>query len=696
MTNPPARGRRVELPHVGALDGLRGLAVVAVILYHAGVSWLPGGFLGVELFFVLSGYLITSLLLAEWLERGTIALPAFWARRARRLLPALVVLVIVVGLYYALDGNAQAVPGLLGDGLAALLYYSNWHQVAVGTNYFVASGPVSPFQHTWSLAIEEQFYALWPLIVLGSVSLVRSRRGSSAASLRALLGVALIGVAASALMCLLEFAGGAGIDRVYYGTDTRASGLLAGAALAIWLALRRSEGRAAINRRAGLSVAAVAGLALVFAAIRLANSSSAWLFPWGLLAVDAATVTVIAAAVLAPGTLASRLLSVAPLRATGRISYGLYLWHFPLFLWLDTGTTGLSGLSLLAVRVAVTVGVSIVSYVFVEQPIRQRRRPGWLIGSLAPVGAAAAIGSLLAASAATALPAAPAAIASVASASLAGDGPACTVSLTDTPGLGIAPGPLKSEQSFEYDALGDHSLTWSGSATRTFETCPPKRLLVIGDSIAFTIGLPMLQNEQHYGVEVADGAILGCAFSTRGQLDVDGVWQAPDDGCPDALQTWAADERQFHPAEVVIELGYRDEFDWRWNGQVVHLGEPAFDAYLQSQIDDYVKVLGTGGTRILFLTVPYVNPPAQSDGAPAPAASASRHALINGMLAKAAKLDPGRAAVLDVDKTLSPQGHYTTDVDGQVCRFDGIHISLFCAGLLEGQILPAARSLLDH
>jgi peptidoglycan/LPS O-acetylase OafA/YrhL len=706
---------------VGALDGLRGVAVISVILFHGGVTWLGGGFLGVELFFVLSGFLITSLLLAEWLERGTIALGAFWARRARRLLPALVLLVIAIGVYTA-AGNASVMPGLFGNGLAALLYYSNWHQIAAGTNYFAASGPVSPFQHTWSLAIEEQFYALWPPLVLASVWVVRRSGGSRSGTLRGLLLVALAGVVASAVQNALMFDGGTGLDRVYYGTDTRATGLLAGAALAILLALRRTTehdgeaqpragrfGRQVLgpaparalawvrgHERVAWGAVAIVALAVVLYAMRFATGSSAWMFPWGLLMIDLATVAVIASVVAAPGTIAERLLSARPLRATGRISYGLYLWHFPLFLWLDADDTGVSGVRLLALRVAITVGASVASYVLVEQPIRRRRCPAWLIGSLAPAGVGAAVASLFVASVAGALPNGPsnARIASLASSRFAGNGPACTVSLVDRPGYGVAPVPMKSEQAFEFNALGDHSLVWHGSAAKRFTTCPPKRILVIGDSIAFTIGLPMLEDEQSYGVEVANAAILGCAFSTRGDLDVNGVWQSPETDCASALPTWTARERQFHPDEVVIELGYRDEFDWRWNGRVVHLGEPNFDAYVQRQIDQFVSALRRGGTKILLLSVPFTDPPALSNGDAAPAASIQRHKLINSLLARAAVRAGRGAAFVDVDKTLSPHGHYTGELNGQVCRFDGVHISLFCANLLQEQILPAARRLL--
>jgi peptidoglycan/LPS O-acetylase OafA/YrhL len=229
----------VALPQYPGLDGLRALAVVAVLLYHGGVSWSGGGFLGVEMFFVLSGFLITSLLVAEWGRSGAIALRAFWARRARRLLPALFALVAAIGVYYALAGPTKAIPGLQGDGIATLLYISNWHQVAAGTNYFAASGPVSPLQHTWSLAIEEQFYLLWPVLVLAVLGFARRRGATQRRSLQVLLGLSLTGAVAAAVEMALLFDSGRGLDRVYYGTDTRATGLLLGASLAIALAIRQ-------------------------------------------------------------------------------------------------------------------------------------------------------------------------------------------------------------------------------------------------------------------------------------------------------------------------------------------------------------------------------------------------------------------------------------------------------------------------
>ena len=684
--------------------------MVAVLLYHGGVSWSGGGFLGVEMFFVLSGFLITSLLVAEWGESGRIALRAFWARRARRLLPALFALVAAIGIFYALAGPTKAIPGLQGDGIATLLYISNWHQVAAGTNYFAASGPVSPLQHTWSLAIEEQFYVLWPLLVLAVLGVARRRGASERRSLQVLLGLSLTGAAiASAEMALL-FASGRGLDRVYYGTDTRATGLLLGASLAIALAIRRradpthpsTQPATPTPRlsprwtRRTLSAASVLLLPLLAAGIVLADGDDAWVYPFGMLATDAVMVVLIAAVVFQPRALGARLLALAPLRAVGKISYGLYLWHFPLFLWLDEGSTGQHGTALLILRLGVTLAVSLLSYYVIEQPIRQRRRPAWVVRGLAPVGAGAAVVSLLMASAAASLPVGVPASAKLpkAPAHLAGsDGP-CEVSLSDSSALGMAPVGTDKAAKFEYAALGKSSLVWSGSTTKTFETCPPKRVLVVGDSLAFTLGLPMMDDEDRYGVQISNAALLGCAFSTKGQLNVNGTWEDPPAGCSTALTQWENDVKRVQAQEVVVELGYRDEFDWRWGDKTVHLGMPSFDTYLQRQIDHVVSVLSRGGVKVLFLSVPFTHPPDRADGTPSPAASSTRHAAINAMLSAEAERHPGSVQVLDIDKTVSPDNRYDARVKGQLCRFDGIHFSVFCAKLLEPTVLGEARKQL--
>ena len=701
----PRATRRVELTHWGGLDGLRGIAVAAVLLYHGGVTWAPGGFLGVEVFFVLSGFLITSLLLAEWSRSAAISLGAFWMRRARRLLPALFCLVAVIGLYYAAAGSSQAIPGLKGDGISALTYYSNWHQIAAGTSYFAASGPVSPLEHTWSLAIEEQFYLCWPILVGGVLWLAsRGRSRSDRRPLLVLLGLSVAGVFASAIDTALLFDGGKNLDRVYYGTDTRAASLLVGASLAIGLVVLRAGAARGWRpapgspRARAFGLGAAVALAGVLAATAFVNGSDGWLYPYGLLGLDLAVVTLIVAAVAFPASLAARVIAVRPLRALGKISYGLYLWHFPLFLWLTVSSVGVGGTELLLVRLTATVAISVASFFLIEQPIRQRRRPTWLIRALTPLAAGGAVAALLLASAADQLPVGVPAAATLPKPppGLAGKDPACTITLKDAPQYGLAPPPTSKETTFEYNALGYHQLRWSGTAQKTFQTCPPKSVLMVGDSMAFTLGLPWLEDEQKYGIQLADAALLGCAFTTaEGELDVDGTWTAQSTDCRNEVALWEREKQELHAKAVIVELGYRDQFDWKINGKVVHLGQPAFDAYVREQIDQFVRVLGAGGTKILFLSVPYTSPPNNPDGSPAPAADPARHQLINQMLQEAAREHPSNVQVLDLDQTVSPGDHYNATVNGQRCRFDGVHFSLYCAELVEPQVLGEVRKTLS-
>jgi peptidoglycan/LPS O-acetylase OafA/YrhL len=227
--------------HLPALNGLRGLAVMGVVAYHLQIGWARGGYLGVDLFFVLSGFLITTLLLEEWVGTGRVNLVAFWGRRARRLLPALFLVVLALALYLvcnALFGGPGAnglidLSGLRGDALATLLYVNNWHLIFAHQSYFAQFSTPSPLQHTWSLAIEEQFYLVWPPVLL--VLLKYGRRGWRRVGVT--LTVAL-GVGSSVLMAAL-FHPGVDPSRIYYGTDTRLFDLMAGATVAFLAAARR-------------------------------------------------------------------------------------------------------------------------------------------------------------------------------------------------------------------------------------------------------------------------------------------------------------------------------------------------------------------------------------------------------------------------------------------------------------------------
>ena len=345
-------------PHIAyrpGLDGLRAIAVAAVFLYHARIDWLPGGFLGVDLFFVLSGYLITSLLLVEWEARNRIDLRRFWLRRARRLLPALVV-VVLASLALAAIFARQDLAHTRSDAVSSLLYYTNWHEIIANHSYFNLMGNPSLLQHTWSLAIEEQFYIVWPLLLVPCLVLVGRRR---------LPMLVITGIAASAaLMWILYNPNGGDPSRVYYGTDTRAFLLLMGILLAlVWPWIQRL--RQAVPLLELLGVAALVGTVLLFRQMQEFNPT---LYRGGDLAA-AFCFVVLLAAVAHPRTGIGEALGVAPLRWVGERSYGIYLWHWPIIV-LVAGVNARPSVGIVVGEAALVLAVAALSYKFVEQPIR--------------------------------------------------------------------------------------------------------------------------------------------------------------------------------------------------------------------------------------------------------------------------------------------------------------------------------------
>jgi peptidoglycan/LPS O-acetylase OafA/YrhL len=358
---PPRLGYRPSL------DGLRAIAVTAVVLYHADVSWMRGGFLGVEVFFVVSGFLITALLIDERHHSGSISLRQFWTRRARRLLPALYLLLAVVSVA-ALLVYRDAAGRMGGDVLAALFYVSNWWQIFLDESYFAQAGRPPLLQHLWSLAIEEQFYVVFPgLFALG---MARIGRAKVAWTLLAL-------TLASAAWMAFRFEEFTDPSAVYYSTFTRASGLLAGALLAVLWAPWRARGEAAPSAGPTLDAIGVIGLVLVGWFFVRVNAFDPFIYRGGMLLLDVVCVVVIAVLVH-PACRLHKVLGVAPLRWIGLRSYSIYLWHWPIFMVtrpeLDLPFTGWP---VFVLRIGLTMGAAEVSYRYVEQPLRQGALGRW-------------------------------------------------------------------------------------------------------------------------------------------------------------------------------------------------------------------------------------------------------------------------------------------------------------------------------
>ncbi len=630
-----SRGRgRSLIPEVPALDGLRGIAIALVLVYHGGFGWSKGGFLGVEVFFVLSGFLITSLLVGEWRSTGRIRLGHFFERRARRLLPALFLLLLAIGLYAELIAPAGSGAAIRGDGLATLFYVANWHQMFADQGYFTltASAISTPLLHTWSLAIEEQFYIVWPLLVLVLLRWRRSPRMVAAVS-------AVLAAASAVEMALL--ADPPAYSRVYYGTDTRAQALLIGAALgAIWVGGRPLAGR--ISTRSG-TVLGAAGLAVVGWATFAIGYQDGWLYRGGFLAIDLAVAGVIAAATLVRSPLISGILSVPPLRALGRISYGLYLWHYPIFLALTR--TSLTGSGLFAVQVAVSLAAATVSFYVIEQPVRRGRllTSARLVAG-APAAALAVAASLL---------------------------------VSTSVGAAAAPG--------------------APSLAKAMQAPPPPakgiRVLLAGDSIALTLGFGLAAEERHYGVTMWDVGMLGCSYDSAGELEYLDYRTDEQSNCRNAVQTWSADAAKFHVQAVVVEMGYWDAADRTFDGGWTSVGSALFDSYLQSQVEHLIRVLGAGGAAVLLLTVPGTDSGSQPDGQPLPYDLVARHQEVNAVLARAVARFPGRAWLVDINPVVSPGGRFVSSVGGKTIRYDGVHFTTPGGEMLAPLVFTAVRRI---
>jgi peptidoglycan/LPS O-acetylase OafA/YrhL len=647
-----------SLSYIPALDGIRGVAIIVIMGYHGGVFLTSGGFYSLDTFFALSGFLITSLLISEWQRTTTIRLGRFWARRARRLLPALLLMLLGVALFAAFLVPAGTYPTLRGDTFSALFYYANWHFIANGSNYFNQTALTSPLTHTWSLAVEEQFYLVWPLVVLGLFKLWKSTR--------VLLVVCVVGAVASAVEMGLLYSPG-NVNRLYYGTDTRAQSLLVGAALAVSLTLwgdhrRRAgtlrPGTEPIRRRLGgdpawavqtlrgrVAVLAVglAGVGVSAVLWTLVSYNDALAYRGGFFLAALATTAVLFSVVCSQRSVLARCLSVTPLRYVGRISYGMYLWHFPLFIYLDHARTGLTGYSLFAVRVAVTVLVATGSFYVVERPIRQGNiLRGWRTWAVTP---AAVLGTAAALVAATSVPA---------------------VAVKAPP-----PPPASA-----------------------LDTGPPVRTLVVGDSTALTLDIGLNEHARDYGVVPFNGGILGCGVTDGAEYQEKGVdapmaVQCRGTSPPSQWPTlWRADIAKDRPNVVMILAGRWEVSNRTYDGRWTNIDNPTYAEYVQRELQSAVQVAGSSGAAVVLMTAPCYDTGEQPDGQPWPEDSRTRLDIYNGIVRRVAASIPG-TLLLNFNAMACPGGQYEEFMEGQQVRLaDGIHFTFTGGNVFAPRIWP--------
>ncbi|MDQ1711127.1 MAG: hypothetical protein QOE45_577 [Frankiaceae bacterium] len=657
-TAEPRAGRRPGgLAYLPALDGLRGIAVVAVLLFHGGVAWLRGGFLGVDAFFVLSGYLITTLLLAG----PASGLGAFWERRARRLVPALAAMalaVVLVGVVAPINASPR-------DALGALTYLANWRSITGGGGYFASFAEPSAFKHTWSLAVEGQFYLIWPLLV---VLVCRRSRG-------AVLVTAGAGALISAAAMAASFRPFGDPARAYYGTDTRIQTLFVGAALAVVLGVRSET----VRRRAFLSASGAAGAVVTLWLWTTASGSDGGLYRGGFLLTAVATAAVIASVVAVPAGPLARALSVRPLRLAGRVSYGVYLWHAPVYLLLTRSRTHLPGPLLLALRVAVTFALAGLSWRLVEVPART-----WRPHLPRVVRRFAVAGLAMATVLAWALvwvrsPAPP--TTPVAATSRATRGPA-TASKPAVPrpvaSTSKAAAPARAGPTTAAPAAGPGAARGTGT------------VMVIGDSVARTLAAGLRDAD---GIDVVNEGILGCGLTVGGPYRYFGGQYADLPECAAWEARWTAALQRDKPDLVAILVGRWECMDRKHDGRWMHLGEPAYDAYVAAQLDRAVTLMSAGGARVALFTAPYYLRGERPDGGRFPEDDPARVDAFNRVVRAVAARHAG-VAVIDLNAALAPEGRFTKRINGALVRYDGVHVSGSGARLLAPWLFPRFKAAL--
>jgi peptidoglycan/LPS O-acetylase OafA/YrhL len=683
VTSTPDMGRPISFRFVPALDGVRAVAVLGVMLYHGGAPLVGGGFMGVNMFFVLSGFLITSLLLGEWAKHMAIRLGQFWARRARRLLPALLVMLLGVAIYAKVFATPGEFANLRLDSLSTLFYVANWHFIFSGSSYFVQTSQPSPLEHMWSLSIEEQFYIVWPPVALFMLHLGRKLRPSR--RLWPIFATAVIGALASAADMRFSFFHHASVTRLYEGTDTRCQDILVGASLAIGMAMwaqhRRPETQRSLRRRSvaprprfGADLAPMAAWEIGSPAIRIFLQVMGWsalagalylwtrvttsqpppfLFEGGYLLFALAVATVIFCIVTAQRAALSVALGNPVFRYIGKISYGTYLWHVPLFDLLDAARVHLYGLPLLVVRIGATLVVATASFYLVEQPIRRGRMrsitewKAWLMTSTAFLG-------VVAVTVATTLPG---------------------------PGTAGAAAAIPAPDGSQYAG-------------------PAVGVTMFGDSLAFTAGWAIATNntQDPYDVRFHSEGLLGCGVMIVSD-QISGGTEYPatvpcSSSSPPSKQwpaLWAGLLDTQRPNVTMLMAGRWEVSDQVIDGRIVHIGEPGYDALLEADVAEAVRVGTSTGAYMMLLTAPCFSSGEQPNGQPWPEDSTTRRLEYDRILDEVAAAHPRNVEVFDFGAEVCPGGHFESTVDGVRIRLsDGVH---FPYQLSNGPVAPTAKWL---
>jgi peptidoglycan/LPS O-acetylase OafA/YrhL len=559
--------------HIPALDGLRGLAVVAVVMYHFAPEIVPAGFLGVDIFLVLSGFLITSLALEEVDRTKSMSASGFFARRARRLLPASIATIVVVVIVARILDHGSVDSSLRGHAVAALTYIANWWSIAQQNSYQAAFGTESPLNHFWSLAVEEQFYLMFPLALIGTIALLKRRIGLHRLTHIALVGAAVGAVASCALMWILRTPG-SDPSRVYLGTDTRSQALFVGIAIACIIRLWPVNSLKAATRTV-LTTAALVALAALVGIASTADFRSDWLYTGGFLLIAIAT-GIIVLALNGHDSIVTKVLSFRWFRTLGLVSYGLYLWHWPIKVFVTGERLHLSDdqagrIELFVIRVALTAGATALSWYLIEQPFRRRK----------PASNDAATTTQL--------------------------------SRTGIGAIGLAAlfvGVVWVAAAPSAPAQTDFSSKIAPSSVRTKNAEPPISLLWFGDSVAWTIGGGIVEFPWPTGYDspfdptrivIWNKGISECSFMQQ-QTKSFGILRSGGGSCVGWETNWRDASASFSPDAIVWSGALRDTYDVLVNGTWVAFGSPEWIALYNAELDKAAAIATENGIPLVIVS----------------------------------------------------------------------------------------------
>ena len=647
-----------------ALDGLRALSVIAVILYHAGIHWIPGGFIGVEVFFVVSGFLITSLMIDEQHVSGKVSLKQFWIRRARRLLPALFTM-LIVSLVTVTFFAKDSAPDFRQDVLPALGYFSNWWQIYfVDTPYFAANS-LPMLRHLWSLAVEEQWYVLWPIAFAFVLGNKRIPRWISAVA---------IGLSAVAVMVGTALAFIADNETrtnfLYLSTITRSSGLLLGAALAcVWRPWKKAVVRFARVRSVFADVLALSALATLGYIAAFVHVADERLYMGGLAASTVASAVIIAVVVRSGKSLVKRVLSVPLLVEIGRRSYGLYLWHWPIF--VVTGAR--LSTTRLAYALTATVIINEFVYQFIETPSRKgaigiwhrQRRQLSVMRRRLPVALTVVVAALV----------------GVTSVQLSGiQARDVSIDTGNTDVIFVVPTTIPITAT----------TVTNTPVTSTTLAKLPRRLLIVGDSQAHAIAV-----NKPSGIEktfdITDGSIDGCGVYDRGVGigGTSGKFRRNFANCKGFETKWAKSAISSRADVALVIIGAWEVMDLQINSFMFKVNTVPADTMFKTQLQRGIDALRKQNVAVALLEVACMRP-VESKGGPVPPlpqrGDDTRTGHLNALMREVAAPENDGVYFVSGPKEWCSDPKVANSLS---YRWDGVHVYKPGAKLILESIAPA-------